>query len=330
MTPERPLLTIAIPTYNRSSCLRELLDSLLPQLADESRVELIVSDNASEDDTQAVLDSFEAGGARFSRNRNTRNLGADGNIHHCFESASGTYVWIVGDDDIVLPGGVGMVVELLSAGVYDLVYVASRPFTGQYQARPAGQSRVAEVLTTPVAFARKAHIALTFISGNIVNKERLLARGRFDFSELIGTSLVQLGWTYAALRTLKFGLYVPTPVVASRQDNSGGYALCQVFGVQLRRITEQWLDDPAVGEIILNSSVQRFFPRFLLKMNSDSHGYQAEDAHAILGPVFGSNFRYWIFDYPVIKLPSVLAAVWFVLSKSLLRLDTYVGSPVFG
>ncbi len=62
MLPERPLLTIAIPTYNRSGCLAELLAMLAPQLAGETRVELVISDNASFDDTPTVIKSFRGNG----------------------------------------------------------------------------------------------------------------------------------------------------------------------------------------------------------------------------------------------------------------------------
>ena len=41
MPPERPLLTIAIPTYNRASYLSELLESSLEQLAAHPEVELL-------------------------------------------------------------------------------------------------------------------------------------------------------------------------------------------------------------------------------------------------------------------------------------------------
>jgi abequosyltransferase len=47
----KPLLTIAIPTYNRAGYLKELLSILADQLKDEPRVELIISDNASPDET---------------------------------------------------------------------------------------------------------------------------------------------------------------------------------------------------------------------------------------------------------------------------------------
>ena len=49
MQNERPLLTIAIPTYNRSAFLGELLSCLRDQCMSDPRLELLVSDNASTD-----------------------------------------------------------------------------------------------------------------------------------------------------------------------------------------------------------------------------------------------------------------------------------------
>ena len=47
-----PLLTIGIPTYNRAKFLRRLLEQLRTELAGlDGQVEVLVSDNASTDDT---------------------------------------------------------------------------------------------------------------------------------------------------------------------------------------------------------------------------------------------------------------------------------------
>ena len=48
----RPVLTIAIPTYNRCDYLQKLLAVLHDQIACEPRVELVISDNASTDKTE--------------------------------------------------------------------------------------------------------------------------------------------------------------------------------------------------------------------------------------------------------------------------------------
>ena len=57
MTP-RPLLSIAVPTYQRAAMLRVMLQALLPQEAElRDRVEVCIGDNASTDSTADVVES---------------------------------------------------------------------------------------------------------------------------------------------------------------------------------------------------------------------------------------------------------------------------------
>ena len=51
-----PILTIAIPTYNRKKYLKECLDHVIPQVGED--IELIVCDNASEDGTDEFMEYF--------------------------------------------------------------------------------------------------------------------------------------------------------------------------------------------------------------------------------------------------------------------------------
>ena len=83
----RPLLTIAIPNFNRAGYLKELLSLLAAQLRNEPRVELIISDNASPDETPAVVQDFVARGLRVRYTRNVQNIGSDANFLQCFEQA---------------------------------------------------------------------------------------------------------------------------------------------------------------------------------------------------------------------------------------------------
>src|SRR5579863_1226934 len=114
----KPLLTIAIPTYNRASFLRELLAVLATELKDEPRVELIVSDNASPDETPSVVQDFIARGLRVGYIRNVQNIGADANFLQCFERARGKYVWIFSDDDLILSGGVAKILSYCEDAEY--------------------------------------------------------------------------------------------------------------------------------------------------------------------------------------------------------------------
>ena len=149
----RPLLTIAIPTYNRANCLRLLLSELAKQISDD-RVELIVSDNASPDETPKIIEDYTRQGMKFQYTRNIINVGPDANILQCYEMAQGEYVWIVGDDDVIVPGGLDWVLSVLEKRKYDLIYVSSYGFRDKYFP-PTNRAlkRKLEVFPSAAAFA---------------------------------------------------------------------------------------------------------------------------------------------------------------------------------
>lgn len=101
----RPKLTIAIPTYNRSSKLSECVDRVI-EYGKDLNIEIIISDNASTDNTQEVVERIKKNNPEISYYRNSENLGFDGNFLNCFEKAKGQYVWLLSDDDILLPGAI--------------------------------------------------------------------------------------------------------------------------------------------------------------------------------------------------------------------------------
>ena len=133
MHDERPLLTIAVPTYNRHGCLEELLTVLAPQLANETRVELVISDNASQDDTPRVVESFQQRGLVLTYLRNETNIGPDANFIRCYQAARGEYVWIFGDDDIIVPGGLRVLLGHLETRKYDLLYLKTSTFRDRHE-----------------------------------------------------------------------------------------------------------------------------------------------------------------------------------------------------
>jgi glycosyltransferase involved in cell wall biosynthesis len=110
----RPLLSLCIPTYNRAGLLEPMLQSLCRQCAAfGDQLEIVVSDNASTDDTRAVVDAASAV-APISYFRNAENVGSR-NFLLAVERASGEYAWVLGDDDLVLDGGLRTVVDALHA-----------------------------------------------------------------------------------------------------------------------------------------------------------------------------------------------------------------------
>ncbi len=327
--PERPLLTIAIPTYNRSRFLARLLDSLTVQSADAPQLELLVSDNASPDETPQRLEEYRGRGLNFRSIRNTINLGADGNILQCFEEARGKYVWIVGDDDVLLDGALGVILHLLATDEFDIVhlrgkdYAEGSPPPARLERRPS-----IEVIDDPLRFALRTHVYLTFITGNIINKERVLALSSRPFRELLGTSLVQLSWTYTALRHFRKGVFIREPVVAVGSDDRGGYALFTVFGINLKRLTEEWLVDPALVRIVLNGTILKALPSWVLQSRRGAGSFSEEPFDVLLDSLFRSNMRYRFFVSPLFKLPVSLGRIWLLLGQIVNRFDRALGNPL--
>jgi glycosyltransferase involved in cell wall biosynthesis len=108
------LLSICVPTFNRAKLLKVMLESVLPQVKQHSTlVELCISDNASPDDTPEVVEQSRVlGPLNYSRNEN--NLGFAGNIIRLTtEMAKGKYIWLIGDDDLVLPDAIHGILEVL-------------------------------------------------------------------------------------------------------------------------------------------------------------------------------------------------------------------------
>lgn len=113
-TATQPLLSLCIPTYNQANKLRSLLHSVVGQCAAQAgAVEIVVSDDASSDNTPEVVAEFQQQHPLvYSRNSETQ--GASRNLH-CLTSVltRGTFCWLLNDDALVLPDGVARLLEVI-------------------------------------------------------------------------------------------------------------------------------------------------------------------------------------------------------------------------
>jgi len=91
------LVTIGIPTFNRARLLDRAIASVLAQ--DHANVELVVSDNASTDGTEAVCRAWAGKDARMRYIRQPENQGPTRNFHAVLEPARGAHFMWLSDDD---------------------------------------------------------------------------------------------------------------------------------------------------------------------------------------------------------------------------------------
>lgn len=92
-----PRVSVCIPTYRGAETLAAAIESVLAQT--HADFELIVVDDASPDDTAAVVARFTDPRLRYVRNM--RNLGPEGNWNHCLALARGTYFKLLPHDDLL-------------------------------------------------------------------------------------------------------------------------------------------------------------------------------------------------------------------------------------
>jgi abequosyltransferase len=328
MQRETPLLTIAIPTYNRSKYLDGLLSSLMEEMQGETRVELLVSDNASSDDTCALVAAYQSRGLDIRYIRNSTNLGPDRNILQCYDQSSGKYVWVFSDDDLIKSGTLKRVLNALSLRRYDLVCVRAYFFEGDYKGHKNFTTTADLDCANAEELAAHFHVFFTFISGVIVNKESIARVSHPPFDSLLDTNLAQLGPFYTALNHQRRSLLIRDPLIAARGNKNVGYALYRIFGPQFNGITEGWIDKPSVSRAILNGTIQMFFPFFIFLTRLSEASTVAEDPHAVLRPCFGQNFRYWMFDYPIYALPLPLAKGWLLVVRVMNKVDSLLGRPL--
>ena len=120
--PERPSLSVCIPTFNGERYLRRCLDSALRQSLRD--FELLVVDDGSAD---ATLDIARAAAARDPRVRvvgNPRRLGLVGNWNRCVELSRGAWVKFLFQDDLLAPRCLEAM--LAAAGPRDLLVACRR------------------------------------------------------------------------------------------------------------------------------------------------------------------------------------------------------------
>lgn len=106
-----PLVSIGMPVFNGERFIRQAVDSLLAQ--DHEHLELIISDNGSEDATAAICRQYAAKDPRVQFHRSPSNVGATANFNRVFELSSGDYFMWAAHDDFWAPEFVRTCLELL-------------------------------------------------------------------------------------------------------------------------------------------------------------------------------------------------------------------------
>lgn len=133
-------LSLLIPTYNRSKDLErnlKLLESFISKLPNQEDVCIIVSDNASMDDTFSIVTSIQKESSiKLEYVRQEENIGYCKNVCFLLSKATTDWVMLLGDDDYLEPWYIEECLKQIdehpNLGCIIPNYIDYYPATGEY------------------------------------------------------------------------------------------------------------------------------------------------------------------------------------------------------
>jgi len=186
------LFSICIPTYNRAVILRNGLDHLIP-LASRWDIPILISDNASTDDTENVVAQAKARYPFVLWHRNAENIGMDGNFEVVLRLAHTQYAWLLGDDDRIHQSALENILRRLTATSCDLLLLNGGSSNAK-RGRVTGN--YAQIYHDPQAFLSDLGWHATWISSLVIST-RLIAS--LNFKKYLGSYFSHFGSLFEAL-----------------------------------------------------------------------------------------------------------------------------------
>ena len=318
-----PLLTIVIPTYSRAEYLSLLLITLAMEVRSlENKVRIIIGDNASTDNTMAVTDSFSRVFPEAIILRHSENVGPEENFCRCLDLVKTRFFWIMGDDDLPKEGVLRQIVDLLKDGDPDILYLNSEWLPRIHTSKDGKRiTRLTVKMLSRELFAKKVNVWLTFISGMIINLDRLYELNfGLNIRRFNGTSLVQLGWVLPLLMTGSKFQIAPQSCILATGGNTGGYKLVMVFGKNFPDIiTNVCGSNLKIIDTIERALVWSYLPGLLWSLRfGNAFAFEEEDMIKSLNSL-RARLGYWVMLMPLLKFHKIFSFPFYLLSKILSR-----------
>lgn len=320
-----PLLSISIPTYNRALFLEKTLLQLYQEIQLYgliNKLEIIVSDNSSSDGTPEIVKAAINYGLSIAYHKNTTNIGSDANIAQAFNLASGKYVLILGDDDLLVNGALDKLIKYLETDLYGIVSLKAFGYDRDFNKERPSIIREPLVYKDPGKFLVSLGAQITLISACVINKSLIPC---VNASNFCGSHLVQVNLVILAALASSKNMATQEYLIACKRNNSGGYNLAKVFACNLGDILDSYKSKGITEESIVkleHKLIISYFPYYIFKaLIRDKklvHDYQV---------FFDKRYsRYCLFKWwlkPSLSLPYFFALPWALLT-------TILGRIIFG
>jgi abequosyltransferase len=211
----QPLLSIVIPSNNRTELLNEAIHSILSEPGFEGWCELCISDNSSGQSTEQLVALKYAGTAEVVYRRSLDAPSQDENVNKVISFARGKYVWLFGDDDVIVPGFLLELINYLQTNSPDLLVVNSRSFRNKEIIEKLRVPKTNVRVYGPLEdneFLEELGGYLTYLGGILIKKHLWCEYFRV---EMVGTYFAHIDTVYRA-KLGRSAHYFPQPGISMR------------------------------------------------------------------------------------------------------------------
>ncbi len=321
MTSAVPVLTIAIPTWNRHEYLRQNLRQLKAEIDSigHNLVEVLVSDNCSSDATPDVVREAQLAGLAVRYVRNVENLGWARNFAQCVDLAAGKYMLLFGDDDVLCSGTLRLLIQHLKTGDNGVICLRPYGYDSDYEKEnPGGGGRV-HSFEDAGAYLLKISQYFTLTSAVVINRTFLK---EVDKNQFIHTDLATFHLVLRSALAARNNLYIDRFLVASKRQNSFSYEYHKVFVGDFWEIIDAHIIH-GLSPYALRRLEQRrlftYYPFYMLDLRKSGRG-DLTGTYEALRARFGDRMLFWLWLVPILRLPRPLALAWGFVTMSVGRL----------
>ena len=318
------LLSICIPTLNRSKYLKGVLENLLSEIErckNPDEIQIVIVDGNSNDDTEEVANTFEIKCA-LKYFRREKKVGVDKDIMKCVELADGKYCWLFSDDDLFVDGAVQYLLDILRS---------EEPLSGCFCNRIPHDFKmermVAEVNEWPgkvfndnQLFLRKSdcirNIGMDygFLSSQVVNRSIWLkAFGSGDFGDLYKSYYLMVHIIFKMQNENCRWMYIHRPMLKQRTgndtllNNEGVIKRQKVEHENFEKILNLHYDRNSDEQFVFFKKLVKRIPRALANMKAQGISFPVQlSLFKLFYKKYKSYSRFWYLVVPIFFIPNIL------------------------
>ncbi len=325
------LLTIGIPTYNRSFFLKGLIENIVSEI-DKSEygenIQIVIVDGNSRDNTAEMVEQYK-NRHNIKYFRRDKKEGIDKDILKCVELSDGEYCWLFSDDDRLTSGAVGHLINELQ-GENDLTGCFCNRISYDFQM----EKKVSEVNAWPGKIIKEDRIFRNkaecfqyigmdfgFISSQVVRRSAWQQVVKAENFEDLYNSYYLMVYIIGRMMDKDFKwLFVNQPLIKQRTGNDSFLQAKGAFERQLiehngfEKIISRFYDRTSVEyEIFFKRMVNRL-PRVIANLKSQNVDYNLLFKLMKLHHRKYSMYpQFWLKALPLYFLPNVI----FLIAKKM-------------